>query len=285
MRRSRTPWILLERRDPRGDVSWDGLLYAPNLYGYYVPSLAASLWDFPVAEVMKPLNVINSVLFCVSRSTRSHRTFSSDRDMGARHRAWCAAAAVMFFVLQFGVNVFSFMRYYVYAPAFINYLLYLSAAALLIEYYRTGSWRAGLPVFGLVFVVAYLIHKQEAMFIILMTSLLIAVEFFRSRRRPLRPEPGDGRGSVFSGACRVGGALDRVVHRAPALQSAGIQHHSCRSSSCFRSSGICTWLDPTFQFYEVLAVWGIVVYALFFSALFRVKGCPVFSSPACWFRS
>jgi hypothetical protein len=266
--------IILLGQPPRGDVSWDGLLNAPNLYGYYVPSLAASLWDFPVVEVMKPLNVINSVLFCVAIYTFASYLFERS-EMGPRHRAWYAAAAVMFFVLQFGVNVFSFMRYYVYAPAFINYLLYLSAAALLIEYYRTGSWRAGLPVFGLVFVVAYLIHKQEAMFIILMTSLLIVVEFFRSHRSPSDPNRVMA-AALFSAVLAAWAAL-WIASYTELPRSNPLAYNTIlpleQLLPFFRNLYVA---DPTFQFYEVLAVWGIVVYALFFSALFRGERLPGF---------
>jgi hypothetical protein len=252
---------------PQDAAAWNRLWYAPNLYGYFIPALAASLWSRSVIEILMPLNILNTVLFCSAIYTFALYVFEQS-DFAPRQRVWCAALTVVFFVLQFGVNVFSFVRYYVYAPALMNYLVYLASAALLMEVFRRGAWHAGLPMFIFLTVTAYLVHTQEFLFIVLIASLVIVVEFYNSRL----DTGGSNRRTIAALFITVlaGWVLLWIVSYTRYSRANPLAYDTIlpleKMLPFLKNLYVA---DPTFQFYQVLGVWGIVVYALFFHALFR----------------
>lgn len=254
-------------RSPRGSSPWDDLWHTPNLYGYFLPSLAAWLSGLGVVDVLESLNVLNTILFCGAVYTFALYIFEGP-GLGSRPRVWCAVITVLLFVAQFGVNVFSFVRYYVYAPGFMNYLLYLATAALVVEFYRRGSWRVGLPVLGFLSLAAYLVHKQEFLFVVLMASFLVAVEFFKSRHH--HSACNRGTAAALLSVVLAGWAVLWVVSYTRFSRANPLAYDTIlpleRLLPFFKNLYVA---DPTFQFYEVIGVWGVVVYLLFFLALLR----------------
>ena len=86
-----------------------------------------------------------------------------------------SAIATVGMLLMFGVGVFSYFRYYTFAPGFFSYILYLFSLSCLYtftqkEHSTINRVRSAVlvPVLG---VVVYLIHRQEALFIFLMFSI------------------------------------------------------------------------------------------------------------------
>ncbi len=97
-----------------------------------------------------------------------------------------AAVSALFCVAHLGVMVFSYVRYYVLAPAILNYVLFLATMAVWLAFLdgkRRAVWRlAFLPILMLVMVV---IHTQEAVFAAVMisaTSLASATCIWLTRR-------------------------------------------------------------------------------------------------------
>jgi hypothetical protein len=78
----------------------------------------------------------------------------------------------------FGMGVFAYVRYYTFSPAFFVYILYLSSlvhAAKIISPRGVGKTKKSLSVlaYSLCLVVAFVIHKQEALFILLVSFIIV----------------------------------------------------------------------------------------------------------------
>lgn len=224
-------------------------------------------------DALMPLNTANTILFasavyafalCVFRHIELSR--------GERHCA--AVVAVFFFFVHFGINVFSYVRYYTFAPTFLNYVLYMTAVACLLRYItvRNGEYKY-LGIVLVTALVAGLVHLQEALFIAIMAgAILVAAvgmkaaaygemggieairKLFRADKRILVPCAIVVVGYVALHA----GAYVFVQRHNPYTHDvmASIQNYVPFLRNLFV-------LKPTFQFYEVITVWGVLVYVLF----------------------
>ncbi len=97
--------------------------------------------------------------------------------------------ATIFCVLHFGVNVFSFVRYYAFGPVILNYLIFLACVCLIAEYIRKPQ--APVQYIGVVavFLVAmFILHLQEVAFTFVMTIAILIVNFFMRQSRSVQQE-------------------------------------------------------------------------------------------------
>jgi hypothetical protein len=200
-------------------------------------------------------------------------------------RHWVAAASVFFFLTQFGISVFSYVRYYIFAPTFLNYIVYLAAAACILRFIRHehGAWRFPAAAAALT-VVAVLVHTQEAVFIVLMSGAVILAAFLFAGPGGFR-----GRGSDYATG------MDRAGRRILVLLAVGIgaylsmhawayleiaRHDPLKHGVMADIRNYIPFLQnlyilrPEHQFYQVLTVWGVLVYILFLARATRFLASP-----------
>lgn len=219
------------------------------------------------------LALANTLLFCTAVYAFALFVFRDVvDDRWLRH--WIAAAGVFFFVAHFGLSVFSYVRYYVYAPTILNYVVYLAAVACVLNFIRgdEGAWR--FPVIAMVLVVAAaMVHKQEAGFIVAMSGAMILVESLRLY--------GARAGYTGSGLMAGRGARERRVFVLLAIcTTVYIAAHAWAYLTVARHNPLAHGLmadirnylpflqnlyilKPTHQFYQAVTIWGVLVYILF----------------------
>lgn len=183
-----------------------------------------------------------------------------------------AAATVCFFIAYFGVGVFSYIRYYAFGPTILNYLVYLAAIVALLEYFRTGSYLR-LCIVPVCLLTAALLHAQEALFIMVMAGALALVEYGRGKGRSLAEsqnpasEVEEGRARRVALVCAAGGIAYGVLHTWAYLSIT--RHNPLAHGLLADIRNFLPFLQnlyvlkPTGQFYQVVTVWGVVVYGLF----------------------
>lgn len=186
-----------------------------------------------------------------------------------------AAATVFFFIAQFGLSVFSYVRYYTLAPTMLAYVVYLAGLACFLQFIKEGS--GGYRYLGAVVlfvVIAAAAHKkQEAVFIVTMAGLVLLWEYARIAHRwgpawIVRPaayqDDGQRRIALLLGvlviAYVVGHAFAYVLldRHSPLDHGRMVDVHNYLP---FLKNLYV--LKPTFQFYQVVTVWGVLVYVLF----------------------
>jgi hypothetical protein len=188
-----------------------------------------------------------------------------------------AAASVAFFLLHFGVSVFSFVRYYALAPAMLNFTLYFAAVSLFSGFLHSERGGYGkLVLVAVVLAAMTLIHTQEAMLAAVMLLLILLVHAVRCRHALVGllagRMPAEQAGTTGANVRRV-----VVLSAAAVLVGAGVH---IASYMLLRRNGIHNIflmplqdilpfvrhmyiLKPYFQFYQVLTLWGVAVYVLF----------------------
>lgn len=240
--------------------------------GYWYTSVAyfLSITHTDLQSALGALSLANSLLFSVGVYSFALFVFRRLTETRAMQHAM-AAGAVFFFFAHFGLSVFSYVRYYVYAPTILNYGVYLSALACALKFMETDEPRYRLPAVALVLgAVAAMVHTQEAMFIVVVTSATVVVQAVQTWR----------------GGDALGGILARRGPRARVLVLAGIivvaygalhvwayvtmdRHNPLNHNVMADIENYLPFirnlyvLKPTYQFYQVLTVWGVLVYVMF----------------------
>jgi len=221
---------------------------------------------------LTPLALVNTLLFCVGVYGFALFVFNDTvKNRATRH--WIAAASVFFFITHFGLSVFGYIRYYVYAPTILNYVLYLGAMACVLRWIdqKEGGWRYVL-VAGILTVTAMMVHKQEALFVMLMGGGVLLVQSYRilSWQKKYSNNCSVARLGKREGVLWLTAVLVTVyfllhlwiyttVARHDPLKHdvmADIRHYVPFLKNLYV-------LKPTFQFYEAVTVWGVLVYGLF----------------------
>jgi len=96
-----------------------------------------------------------------------------------------AHVAVVLFVAHFGVSVFSWLRYYAFAPTLLNFTLYLAVVALLFAAPGEGNGpRARVAAAVGLACAAWVVHRQEAIFAVVMVFLVVLAAGFLVRGEP-----------------------------------------------------------------------------------------------------
>ncbi len=213
------------------------------------------------------LHLVTVPLFLFAVYSFATYLYDGDRH-SPRQKIAFAALSSIFVALHFGVNVFSFIRYYALAPSMLNFVVYFAAMVLLLDLFRRSQLRAtSLLAIVACFLTMLIVHTQEALFMAVMALLLALYYSFAGNAG--RTSPG-GSWSIAVGQRQIaivtGIGLIAVVsgwyyaHQELAIKSGYLPHILPVAS--FGSERYFI-LQPSNKFYQTLSHWGLAVYALF----------------------
>lgn len=262
------------QRGQIGDTGgFEGAFARHSEYWYLIAAYFLYASGMQLHAALTPLAAANMLLFCIgvySFALFVFKTIVASRP--TRHAM--AASSVFFFIAQFGVSVFSYVRYYVYAPTLLNYIIYLTAIACFIRFLMEsqGSYRL-LTLLTVFTIVAAILHTQEALFILTMVAAILLVvcsrTYFntagtRSGRCVQKAQFNNQRTVVLflfvlALYVFVHGVAYVYLPRSNPLEHdllADIRHYLPFVQNLYI-------LQPTKQFYQVLTVWGVLVYVMF----------------------
>jgi len=258
------------------------LLEKDNHYWHTIAAFFILLGGLGMEEALPYLAFANSVLFCIAVYSFALLLFDElETDPVLRHLM--AAASVVLFVAQFGISIFSYARYYVFAPALLNYLVFFAAVVCVMEFLRRDRRAYQFLIVGLLLsVVAAMNHFQEAVFIAVMsgTVLLVGVVHYVRGGSSAIGYPFDGESSrsrtLFLFLLLAAGYLVMHLFAYWTLERENPTTHALladiRDYLPFLQNLYV--LKPTGQFYGVITVWGVLVYALFWFGRKRFMRSP-----------
>lgn len=131
---------------------------------YYLFTLLLKTTSTDFRSALQQASVSNVITLIIVLYAFSHRIFESQTNRTLRSTLALLSCAIFF--VSFGTNIFAFVRYYALAPTILNMALFFSVTAILLRYVR----HSGVPASWLIFVtvamgVAWLVHEQETLFI------------------------------------------------------------------------------------------------------------------------
>ncbi len=247
-------------------------------YWYFVPAYISYLAGITVAESMMPLTIATSVSFLLGIYVFALFMFAQGV-LSQREITALAVLTAMFYLLHFGVNIFSYVRYYAFAPSILNFIVYFSTIGLVIQYLRGDAEAARIAILWLLhMVVLGMVHPQEALFAIIMFILLVVYYFVCRGQMPQFSGPGANRGSACHDLGEVRSRINftfwlvlAVVLVGTAYSYANLERHDPMAhgrmipmDTLMPFAGNMYVLDPGRDFYQTVTVWGVLVYVGFF---------------------
>ncbi len=252
-------------------------------YWYFFPALIAQIAGLTIRQSLPHLAAANMLVMLIGIYGFAIFVFRRFRlKRGWRHLL--ASVTVLFFVAHFGVNIFSYIRYYLLGPTFLNYLLFLAAMILIARFTEDGrvSVRGVLALLVFTCVMA-LVHVQEAMFVGLLAATMLTISIWRDH---------DALGRIWS----MSGKQIKLLSKKQKVQLLSFISMIVivigvwvvaymflpRSYALFKNRLISVEnlipflrnlyiLDPTNQFYQVVTIWGTLVYLLYLSGKWNIS--------------
>jgi len=223
-------------------------------------------------DITNTIDFANRTLFLITAFFFARFIFSNQQQ-----RSLVATFACLFIALHMGINVFAYIRYYSMAPGMLNFIIYMFAvsAAFLWAIRQQSvlhSTKAHLLVL-LATISAAAIHIQEAMFIGIIAALVCfvcmvsRVSFFRLER------------SYFNWQVVAFGLL--AISLFIILYSISGDTRSPNAHWRLWEFGEARGAFPRLstlnlkrEFIQVVTLWGVCVYGLFFLNLGRYRNNP-----------
>ncbi len=245
-------------------------------YWYTIVAYLVHLSGKSFEAAVEQLALANSLLFSAAVYSFALFLFGAVISSPLRRHA-VAALSVFFFFTQFGIGVFSYLRYYTFAPAFLNYVVYLAAISCLLSLLGRERLEGRLfATFAFLGVLSAMLHVQEAMFVLVMTVAIVAIAYIgefgmgEGRTPDTIPASGtrrDGRRKALAFAFWIMVAGYFALH---VVAYESFDRHDPLAHGRLQDIGNYLpflrrlyILNPTYQFYQVVTVWGVLVYVLF----------------------
>lgn len=175
-------------------------------------------------------------------------------------KLFAITAVALFFVLHFGISVFSYIRYYAIAPTIGAYALFLSGLVLYVDYLKGRQGLAALILSALAGLSAALIHPQQLLFLALMAliaTLILAWDFKKVWQAPQQ------RRIIFFTIAGVVMTFALLAYaftiRSPYPPVVPLQ---IPMQQIFPFVERLFIPNPTGQVYEVVTIWGVLVFLL-----------------------
>ena len=247
-------------------------------YWHTFHALLSWLSGLSIEASLPWVTLTNTVMLAAATFSFTVFVFKGFR-LSAISKYWIGLVTVVVTGLYLGIAQFAFIRYYILAPVALNYIVYLATVYLVLRFLQSNNvgWPVLVPIPFYMLTMAA-VHKQEVLFAITTISILSLLGFLRAHR--VRIE-----GWLLQGRQYVGGALEPVIRTRVNVLFAVVavvylvvhswlyvsvhRGNPLRYNTLTSLSDLLPFLQnlyilrPEYQFYQVLTVWGLVVYALY----------------------
>ncbi len=236
---------------------------------YFLPALATQLSDASSTQVVELVDFSNRTLFLIAAYCFARQIFQKNK-----YSIQIALATIGLISLHMGINVFSFIRYYSFAPTMLALTLYFCAIALGLNYlerqFQAKAILTHLAPILLLTIASAAVHTQEAMFIGIMSICLSIAAFFRTLSTA-NENTNRYQSLAFATLALILFAV---------LYSYSLENLNRAPNAHWRlwEFGEGFWFLPQLttlnlknQFIQVLTLWGVLVYVLFFLNIHRYK--------------
>lgn len=256
-------------------VIW--MLGANGKFWHYLYSFLASWSDLSLQDAILPASFFNVTVFLLGIFCFSQVVFRNMQN-STRILMLTSLVTVLFTFLHFGINIFAFVRYYALAPVILNFILYFAVMAIVIDFFRNEEWEFRyLIVAAIIFSASIFIHLQEAMFLFLMFTIMSFYLFFQKHAESLKLL-WLGKGfeirlpalNFFRNKINFSFLLTQVAMVSLFLYSyLFLSRNSIDQGKIISLEYVIPFiknlyiLNPNYQFFNVVTVWGVFVIILF----------------------
>jgi len=168
---------------------------------HFIHAWLCHVSGLPIMDSLHVLTFVNVLTFLLAIYYFGLFLFAGLR-ISTFRKMMMAAFASLFAAATLGNMVFAYIRYYAFAPAILNYVLFLAAMAVIIDWLRSDRWLGhALWIAPVLLIVTNMIHTQETLFIFFMTLALGIMETVRILWRKLSSLARHSRNQCVSRVC------------------------------------------------------------------------------------
>lgn len=267
-------------------LEWRELVGKRAQYWYALQAFLCYIAGISVEQSFAPLAMVTSLIVLVAVYVFTNLILRGS-DLSDRGRSVTAAVATILFLVTFGTSIFSFVRYYTFAPTSLNYVIYLIFGILLIDYLGRSIYPklVYLPLLIVLILLMALVHLQEAIFAIMLAVAALFYVWFRVSVLKSDQLEGCSQGSFRFTARQLnwlsGFAFILMLVAIVVVRNNLIRHDPLAFDRMidlgdqlpfFRHLYI---IDPHKQFYQTLTPWGYLVFVLFVLHWQRFSANPI----------
>ena len=271
-----TEWQILNS-EATGDLLSSSYLGQNGKYWYFYYAFVNHWLGLELTESITEASLFNTAVFLVGVYFFTHTVFRLD-ETRIKWRTSIAILTVTFTFLHFGINIFSYIRYYAMAPAMLNFVLYFTIMTVVIEFFRKDAWKVrDLLAAAIVFTASVYIHRQESLFAVVMMFLMATCLFVRLHASRIHSWwSGQNKQLLcpFSKALQIKvnllfSAAALVVTMGFLYSHLNLDRYHVVQPKLIPLETILPFikhlyiLNPTYQFYYVVTLWGLFVIVLF----------------------
>lgn len=229
---------------------------------YILVAWVALITNAEIYEIYPAISIIGVAVFIFGFLSVADRLYQAFRFSSVWHQT-AILSGVLFASLQMGLTVFSFIRYYSFAPTMLNFVLYFTGLIVLLDLFECKSNRLrSVIVLIIVTATSAEIHFQESMFIL---TALVLLTFWKLVQGVVgNHEEISHNSRRLHAIVLVGFTLGLLLIYLWIRLKYPIRSysHSEVLETGFRYIGRVFYLDPGYKFYQVMTIWGVLVYGL-----------------------
>ena len=240
-----------------GESSFSHFFSKKSLIWYHFIAFNHLIANTSVESTLYLSTLLTKALFLIAVYTFSLRVF-----LQSPEKRLIALITTLFVALHMGISVFSYIRYYSFAPTILNFILYFAAIAIFLDILQNSKPLAEkltqFILMGVFTVSAGAIHTQEALYICVMIGLIAVVASFARQNIISNPS------RVLARCIVVIGCITFVV--AFFLAQKYMQRAPNVGWRLWEFGTWASWLPPIttlnmkYQFIQVITLWGCLVY-------------------------
>ncbi len=254
-------------------------------YWHYLEAVFRYLSGLDSRQFILHATIANSITFVLGIYYFSIFLFSDLNRANGIKVAYALTASILF-ILFFGVNIFSYFRYYVLSYSFLNYIAYLTALLLITRILdinnRTNARDSTILLF--LFPAMALIHFQEALFTTIMGVVILFVVLYdkvkdteiinfigislprlsTKKTSTDHVQTKNTRLLFIAYAVTIISILVWVYSYYYRVRHAPVSPFVINADRIFPFLKNLYISNPTYQFYETITLWGVFVYILYF---------------------
>jgi hypothetical protein len=184
-------------------------------------------------------------------------------------RLFAALLATFFTASHMGINVFSYLRYYSFAPTMLNMTIYFASLIAILELFKWQSQQVAYSIFLLLGLFAGIaIHMQEALFILCMGAMMLLWYALLPKRFALRldryfPVHKLWLYRLLLALLLLGFAALVIWSYMHLGRPNSFFHKVIPLSNQFSLLKRILFINPTYQGIQVITIWGLAVYLVF----------------------
>jgi len=248
---------------------WESLLTSKSYAWYHLLAIVAMQASATNIEVLESSAIITNSVFLIAVYLLGITIFRE-----AKKPMLVAIIGTVFTATHLGINIFSFVRYYSLAPTTLGFCLYFWAIDTILKFSDIDQTSSKLKYSLLIVAATFsaaINHTQEALFIAVMLALIslvhtIGFSFRTTSTKTMR--------LTWATLTILAAVVFVVIYIYANLNFVRGPNISFRLWSFAPAQGLLpelSTLNLKFQFIQVVTLWGLFVYALFFLNLRRYK--------------